>query len=216
MPSVSVTPTLSLRPNWQPRLTNGRSQSPNELVVRFDGWEVRWDPIYLRDICPCDKCVHPSTRQKLFCTTDLPENIFPKEFNINKKGNLEVIWNTPDEHKSVYDAAYLWRFTSDEGRRFYRFPVPQQVYWDGDIMERSILRTDYNAFLEDDQMLHRVLMQLHLYGLAFFVNIPSENTDGTEISKLARRIGEIKQTFYGTTWDVKAVRESKNIAYLSH
>jgi gamma-butyrobetaine dioxygenase len=63
-------------------------------------------------------------------------------------------------------------------------------------------------------MLHRVLVQLHLYGLAYFVNVPSINTDGAEISALASRIGEIKQTFYGKTWDVKSVPQSKNIAYI--
>jgi len=80
-------------------------------------------------------------------------------------------------------------------------------------MRENMLKTDYHAFLKDDELLHRVLIQLQQYGLAYFVNVPSENTDGTEIANLGSRFGEIKQTFYGKTWDVKSVAQSKNIAY---
>ena len=79
-------------------------------------------------------------------------------------------------------------------------------------MRDNILRMDYEAFLNDDEMLHRVLLNLHLYGLAYFINIPSVDTDGGAITQLANRIGEVKQTFYAKTWDVKSVVESKNIA----
>ena len=105
-------------------------------------------------------------------------------------------------------------YCNKERDRRFRAPLPRQVYWDGDMMRANVLRVDYNTFLKDDEMLHRVLKQLHLYGLAYFVNVPSINTDGAEISALASRIGEIKQTFYGKTWDVKSVPQSKNIAYL--
>jgi alpha-ketoglutarate-dependent taurine dioxygenase len=81
------------------------------------------------------------------------------------------------------------------------------------MMRENMLRTDYNAFLNDDKMLHRVLLQLQIYGLAFFSNVPSVETEGVEIVNLAMRIGEVKQTFYGKTWDVKSIPDSKNIAY---
>ena len=79
-------------------------------------------------------------------------------------------------------------------------------------MKQNMLRLDYEAVLKDDETLHQLLMQLHLYGLAYFVNVPSVNTDGKELINLAHRIGEVKQTFYGKSWDVKSVPQSKNIA----
>ena len=80
-------------------------------------------------------------------------------------------------------------------------------------MRENLLRVDYETFLQDEVLLHQVLMQLHLYGLALFVNVPSKKTEGMEVTNLATRFGEVKQTFYGKTWDVKSVPQSKNIAY---
>lgn len=54
-----------------------------------------------------------------------------------------------------------------------------------------------------------------LYGLLFVTNVPTEGTtnDACELRTLATRFGEIRETFYGQTWDVKNVPNSKNIAY---
>ena len=165
-------------------------------------------------MCPCPKCVDTSTRQKLFNTTDLPIDIVPRAIKVKSKGVLEVIWNYPEEHPHVshYDPELLLRYSTSKRKRDFRFPAPRPVYWDGEMMKQNILRVDYESVLKDDETLHQLLMQIHLYGLAYFVNVPSVNTDGKELIKLAERIGEVKQTFYGKAWDVKSVPESKNIA----
>jgi hypothetical protein len=188
-----------------------------DLNIEVDGETYAYDHIFLRDLCPCPKCIDPSTRQKLFNTTDLDlDSTHPVSMEVKSKGLLTIKWGQPDGrvHVSRYDADLLLRYSNKERTRRFRAPLPRQVYWDGDMMRANVLRVDYNTFLKDDEMLHRVLVQLHLYGLAYFVNVPSINTDGAEISALASRIGEIKQTFYGKTWDVKSVPQSKNIAYI--
>jgi hypothetical protein len=187
-----------------------------DLRIEVDGQLYTYDNIFLRDLCPCPKCIDPSTRQKLFNTTDLDlDGTHPVSITVKSKGPLEIAWGEPDgrQHISHYDADLLLRYSTKERKRRFRSPMPTQVYWDGDMMRNNVLRVDYETFLKDDEIMHRVLLQLHLYGLAYFVNVPSVNTDGAEISALASRIGEIKQTFYGKTWDVKSVPQSKNIAY---
>ena len=222
----TMTPPEHIRPlegTPQPRLSLGPEVNTNiemrkpDITVEIDGEPYTFDSLFLRDACPCPKCLDPSTRQKLFNTTDLPADILPRAIRIKNNGPLEVVWDQPEDypHVSQYDPGFLLRYSTPERRRHFRFPLPQQVYWDGEMMRENILKVDYEAFLKDDMMLHKVLVSLHLYGLAFFVNVPSENTDGTEIANLATRIGEIKQTFYGRTWDVKSVAQSKNIAYHS-
>jgi len=204
-------PKITLPPETDFMLQN----QVKHVTVEIDGESHSYDTLFLRDLCPCPRCVDTSTRQKLFNTTDIPDTIIPRAIRVKTNNKLEVIWNHPMHHPhvSLYDAELLLRYSTPERVRHFRHPMPKAVYWDGDMMKENTMRTDYEEFLENDQMLHRVLLHLHLYGLAYFVNVPHENTDGTEISNLARRFGEIKQTFYGTTWDVKSVPESKNIAY---
>jgi len=207
-------------PTTRPRLALPReigshlAEKSSTVEVEIDGEWCSYDTLLLRDMCPCPKCVDSSTRQKLFNTTDLPSDIVPRAIQVKSKGVLEVIWNYPEEHPHVshYDPELLLRYSTTKRRRDFRFPAPRPVYWDGEMMKRNILRVDYESVLKDDETLHQLLMQLHLYGLAYFVNVPSANTDGKELIKLAERIGEVKQTFYGKVWDVKSVPESKNIA----
>jgi len=59
------------------------------------------------------------------------------------------------------------------------------------------------------------IMQLERYGLAFVTGVPTHetSTETCELRKLAEMFGEIRNTFYGELWDVKNIRNSRNIAY---
>lgn len=209
-PIPTLRPVVSL-PSETTTSIEARNQ---DVMVEIDGHRHSYDNFFLRDLCPCPKCIDPSTRQKLFNTTDIPTDILPRALRVKQNGLLEIIWNHPENHPHVshYDPELLLRYSTTERRKHFRFPVPKQIYWDGEMMRENFVKVDYEAFLRDDSMLHKVLMHLHLYGLAYFVNVPSKNTDGSEVVNLAARFGEVKQTFYGKTWDVKSVPQSKNIA----
>jgi Gamma-butyrobetaine hydroxylase-like, N-terminal/Taurine catabolism dioxygenase TauD, TfdA family len=217
-PPEHIRPLPTLRPRLSLPIGADRSfeNHKREIIVEIDGNEYSFDTFFLRDLCPCPKCLDASTKQKLFNTTDLPDDIVARALRIKSKGQLEVIWSAPEDHPHVsfYEPELLLQYSSPERRRHFRNPAGRQVYWDGDMMRDNMLRVDYQTFLESDEALHKMLVQLHRYGLAYFSNVPSQNTDGAEIGKLAERFGDIKRTFYGKTWDVKSVPESKNIAYL--
>ncbi|KAL7284879.1 hypothetical protein ACG7TL_002193 [Trametes sanguinea] len=59
------------------------------------------------------------------------------------------------------------------------------------------------------------ITQLTRYGLLFVTSVPNEKTSNNdcELRKLAERFGELRTTFYGETWDVKNIKNSRNIAY---
>jgi hypothetical protein len=214
-PPEHIRPLPTLRPivSLPPDATFSIDQRKSDITIEIDNESHTYDTFFLRDLCPCPKCLDPSTQQKLFNTTDIPDDIVPRAIKVKNKGVLEVIWNHPDRpHVSHYEPELLLRYSTAERRRHFRFPMGKQVYWDGEMMRDNLPRTDYHTFLEDDKMLHRVLVQLHVYGLALFTNVPSNDSSGAEIVNLAERIGEVKQTFYGKTWDVKSVPDSKNIA----
>jgi hypothetical protein len=209
-PIPTLRPVISLPPETATSIEHRKY----DITVEIDGHRHVYDNFFLRDLCPCPKCIDPSTRQKLFNTTDISTDIVPRAMRVKSNGLLEIIWNYPEKHPHVshYDPELLLRYSTPERTRHFRSPLPKQVYWDGEMMKENMIKVDYESFLKDDAMLHKVLMQLHLYGLACFVNVPSANTDGTEVSNLATRFGEVKQTFYGKTWDVKSIPQSKNIA----
>lgn len=59
------------------------------------------------------------------------------------------------------------------------------------------------------------ITQLTQYGLLFVRNVPNDKTSDAEceLRKLVEKFGEIRETFYGRTWDVRNVRQSRNVAY---
>ncbi|MCJ1469386.1 hypothetical protein MMC07_008019 [Pseudocyphellaria aurata] len=70
--------------------------------------------------------------------------------------------------------------------------------------------TDYKAFIESTNALHHALVTLQKYGLIFLYNVPSQPDAITHISN---RVGLIRNTIYGSTWDVRPVPSAKNVAY---
>jgi alpha-ketoglutarate-dependent taurine dioxygenase len=63
--------------------------------------------------------------------------------------------------------------------------------------------------MKNDEALWEVLKQLRQYGLVFIKNVPGENGPAA----MGKRVGRLRDTFYGATWDVKSVPQAKNIAY---
>lgn len=57
---------------------------------------------------------------------------------------------------------------------------------------------DYNEYIQDDGELYRLIRQLRTDGLAFVTNVPGEVES---LATIAARIGSVKDTFYGRTWD---------------
>ncbi|KAJ8473194.1 hypothetical protein ONZ45_g16383 [Pleurotus djamor] len=89
------------------------------------------------------------------------------------------------------------------------------VSWDASTISSSqSLFTNY-ASLHTEQGLLDAITQLTQYGLLFVRGVPNEETshETCELPALANKFGPIRETFYGKTWDVMNVKNSKNIAY---
>lgn len=81
-------------------------------------------------------------------------------------------------------------------------------------MERNVLWVTYADYMSSDEALYSAVRQLVQYGLMFISEIPSSAGENA-VEGIAERIGNLKTTFYGKTWDVKSIADSKNIAYTS-
>ncbi|KAI0356747.1 Clavaminate synthase-like protein [Trametes cingulata] len=169
--------------------------------------------VWLRDSCQCPSCLHPSTRQKLHRTSDIPLEIRPSEDGvIISKAGVQITWDSG--HQSHYAPDFLERYASPPAIRSFHRDV-DMVEWDA-----QRLRSARNLFipyeaLDSPSGLLSAIEQLSRYGLLFVTSVPNERTSNEEceLRRLGERFGELRRTFYGETWDVKNVKNSRNIAY---
>lgn len=199
--------------------------------------ELRIGYTFLRDACPCPHCVQRSTKQKLFKAGEAYEELHggsastttgadavpslgirPPAICVDTQKaeqGLTIHWPS---HTSFYPFPLL-RNLADPSRQ----PVEQSltfltpVEWPtrAALLRSPTLRIGYTDLLASRATQHGFLAQLVKYGLVVLTGVPTKETDDAHCSArhVMEQIGELRNTFYGTTWDVKAVPESRNIAY---
>ncbi|KAF2085582.1 Clavaminate synthase-like protein [Saccharata proteae CBS 121410] len=178
-------------------------------------------PIFLRDCCRCPLCLDPSG-QKLFRSTDIPADIRGTP-TLNPSGDeIEIRWDNdipgfPSDHvtrlpwpKLVPQDMIRHRMARTIVDQFTTHPV---------IWNRVKLHKDpdkwveYNDYMTSDDALYKSLKHLLKWGILFLRNVPDSEQS---VEHIANRIGCLKETLYGRTWDVKSKPSAENIAYTSH
>ncbi len=192
----------SSSPAFRPRGNDG-------LIYDGHSYPFTW----LRDACQCSSCLQPSTLQKLHRTSDVPLAAKPKEGGVDiSDDGVHVTWDS--DHRSHYPADFLKRYASREATHAFHRDV-DKVEWDAKHIESAEdLFMPYEALATPSGLLSAIT-QLTRYGLLFVSAVPNERTSNEEceLRKLGQRFGELRTTFYGETWDVKNVKNSRNIAY---
>ncbi|KAK3722244.1 hypothetical protein LTR37_002677 [Vermiconidia calcicola] len=187
------------------------------IAISIDGQPCEFSPILLRDLCDCPSCVDPSTKQKLFSTADIPSSIHARAISQTAEG-VDIGWiqDVPgygEGHNTHLDIQTL-RDLSTTGMiqaSVQSYDPGPQITWDAKAYG-ELPDIEYDAYMQEDAALLKALRQLHTHGLLFLQNVPeSENS----VSTIAERIGAVKNTFYGYTWDVRSVPQAKNVAYTS-
>ncbi|KAF8888837.1 Clavaminate synthase-like protein [Infundibulicybe gibba] len=170
--------------------------------------------VWLRDSCQEPSCVHPSTSQKLHRTSDIPLDIRPAADGVHLTSDgLRIQW--ADGHTSFFHASFLERHSSPTKLFDFHKDVNKRAWNHASVTaEGKDLFLPYQS-LETPTGLLVAMTQLAQYGLVFISGVPNaETTNETcELRTLAERFGEIRPTFYGPLWDVKNIRNSRNIAY---
>jgi gamma-butyrobetaine dioxygenase len=183
------------------------------IHIRGPGGDISLSSINLRDLCTCSRCVDPSTRQRLFTTAEIPETIcaIPVE---GTDSTLSFRWKDDvpgygEDHITTFNRAVL-----DSIQKFGQVEkpddFPERVLWDAKTFENDVRNIDYDQYMSDDAVLYKALEALHTHGLIFLQNVPESEAS---VAKITERIGPLKNTFYGMTWDVRSVPEAKNVAY---
>ncbi|ORY04998.1 Clavaminate synthase-like protein, partial [Basidiobolus meristosporus CBS 931.73] len=193
------------------------------LVVKWPQGEGEghFSYLWLRDNCPCPRCIHPDNRQKLHSSGDVPLDIKPTSVKVEDE-QVTIAWskellnhsnsNPQAPHVSTYPMNWLKNNGSEESQKRFRYNHLSPVAWEPKTLGKENLRITYNEYMNSETGLLKCLRQLNDYGLCFLSGVPTEDE---EVVKVAKRIGAIKETFYGKSWDVKSVPQAKNIAYTS-
>ncbi|OSX57434.1 hypothetical protein POSPLADRAFT_1061647 [Postia placenta MAD-698-R-SB12] len=183
----------------------------SDAALSYNGLSLPYK--WLRDSCQCPNCVHPSTRQKLHRTSDIPTDVRPQPGGVRLTDDvLHISW-APD-HQSHYPRDLIERYASSQNLRVFHKDVDAKRWEVAGLKSSPDLFLPYSSIHTPSGLLSAIT-QLTQYGLLFVTDVPNDKTSNEEceLRILAQRFGEIRETFYGQTWDVKNVRNSKNIAY---
>lgn len=187
------------------------AQSANDFSITHlnKTFPYRW----LRDSCQCTACVHPTTLQKLHRTSDIPRDITPKPDGVHAdQGQLRIEWT--DGHVSSYPNGFLSLYSSpSELAQFHR--DAKRETWDVSAFDAAPNKIISWTRMQSERGLLDAVDHIERYGLLFVTDLPNTDTsnEGAASRKLADTLSRLKTTFYGETWNVKNVINSRNIAY---
>lgn len=195
----------------EPRILFGK----DKLTTELDGRPVSLSYIRLRDHCRCPRCVDPHSQQRNFRTSDIPVNIKAKSLKWDK----DILWATWDRDVPGFDASHVSAYSLQQLQHPIRYaamssvgPHRTRARWNQRKMQVYQHWISYRDYMHDDEEFAKAMRSLSVYGLVFVKDIP----DSREmVEKIATRIGPLRNSFYGPTWDVRKVPQAKNVAYTS-
>jgi gamma-butyrobetaine dioxygenase len=185
--------------------------SPRQVTIG----DRQFSAVYLRDGCTCPRCVDPSSKQKNFQTTDIPPGIQARAVEPQEDGSVKISWSGDipgfgDDHISNLSATFFDVNSSWDKFHQGHFGLDQSKLWDKSLIAKRLQHVDYEDYVTQDAALYQVLQQLHDYGLVLLRGVPESEKS---VERIAERIGRLRDSFYGRTWDVKSVPQAKNVAY---
>ncbi|KAJ4372514.1 hypothetical protein N0V83_004288 [Neocucurbitaria cava] len=193
-------------------------ESAKCIAVNIHGAPRIFDTAFLRDSCTCPQCRDPDSKQKLFQTSDIPadlEGSYKTVVDEEKGPSIELEWKTDvkgygPEHRTRHSIDWLARALNTEVELRGGVRHDDRVLWNREKITKDNKWVDYNEYMSQDETLFDALTHLNKYGLLFIKNVPESEES---VVDLAGRIGTLKDTFYGRTWDVRSKPKAENIAY---
>ena len=174
------------------------------VQAQFEAGDTAAFPfLWLRDNCPSG--FHPDTQERVFDLLSVPADIAPATAAI-EAGALRVEWS--DAHVSRYPLA--WLDAHRPGRAAADPAGIRREPWSSD--RGAFPTASADALMDSDQALLDWLMDARRMGLAFVTGLADDADAGLAI---ARRIGFLRETNFGLTFDVISKPNPNNLAYTS-
>ncbi|TPW13721.1 MAG: putative gamma-butyrobetaine dioxygenase [Acidimicrobiaceae bacterium] len=170
-------------------------------LIGSDGDAIHFSTVWLRDMCSCPECVHPSG-QRLIDPAGFTDELVVVEARV-EAGVATVRWG-PDGHTSQYVLAEL-EAVAPPHTGGARQP------WAAELAGH-IPAARHGAIAGDDSELHRWLSGVEHRGVGVLHGVPI--ADG-EVARVAELFGHVRVTNYGRYFDVRTQIDPANLANTS-
>lgn len=172
-------------------------------ITWSDDSQSNYHYLWLRDNCSTG--FHPQTEERIFSLLSVSPDLKALTAEVSENGqSLEVNWSEGN-HQSTY--ALDWLKTNDYSQGDQR--QYDEISWDK-AYEKQIAIHDYQAVMAGDDGLCAWMDDLAKYGLTVVKNMPDSPEATTEV---ARRIGHLRESNFGVTFNVKSKPNPNNAAY---
>ena len=186
------------------------SKNGSALNIEWsDGEKSNFNFMWLRDNCPTahDK----DSRHRMFNILEVSTNIEPKEYKINDKGKLEIVWSE-GSHTSLYDQDWLRKncYTINNNKKYVS---PYQL-WNHSLQKNlKSIEIEHDEIINSEEGLVKWLELLHYKGIAIVKNTPTKEQSAFPV---LNRISHTRETFFKTPFEVINIPKPNNSAYTAH
>ena len=174
----------------------------SELRLFVDDEAIRLHPLWMRERSKEETAVDQRSFQRLYVPETLEDNLtFADAKQLDQD---EILIKFSDQHEAKYSLKDL---LLEVGRKDN---LPQKILWNTDNLEFKEFNFDYS--LEAEMQMLELLEYFHQYG---FVVVKGLHAKEGEIINFAERIGFIRETNFGKTFDVRSKKQPNDLAYTS-
>ncbi|MXU64616.1 TauD/TfdA family dioxygenase [Oceanomicrobium pacificus] len=172
-------------------------------LIRPDGTADAYPYLWLRDNDPAG--FHPQTGERSFDLLSVPPDLAPQTASV-ADGMLHLFWPDGAETRVALD----WLAAHRPG---HRRPDPADVaphVWTADLTPAGIPRAAACDLLTDDAALLDWIVAVKRVGLALVTGLADDREAGLDV---ARRVGFLRETNFGRTFEVMSKPDPNNLAY---
>jgi gamma-butyrobetaine dioxygenase len=203
-PVASEPVSFSEPPQDNKIMTTVTLQADQRLVTLDAGnGPAHFPLIWLRDNAP--EGFHPQTHERLFDLTSVPLDLSAQDARI-EGATLVIDWD--GDTSSRFDLSALMKVRPGSRRADPAHIAP--VTWRGDLGAAGIPRASADAVTTDDAALQSWLVDTQRYGLSIIEGLADSTGAGMDV---ARRIGFLRETNFGVTFEVISKPNPNNLAY---
>ncbi|CUH63435.1 Gamma-butyrobetaine dioxygenase [Thalassovita gelatinovora] len=181
-----------------------RPDAPMVHVDWPDGTSGDFPFIWLRDNDPAG--FHPETHERVADLTAVSLDI--RVTKVQADGNFLTLWWQDGDTPSRFDLTWLRGHLP--GRRAHDPARTGFAPWRADLGRDRVPRIQADEILLSDAALQDWLIQTQRHGLSVVAGLRADPEAGMEI---ARRIGFLRETNFGITFEVKSKPNPNNLAY---
>ncbi|XP_017769680.1 PREDICTED: trimethyllysine dioxygenase, mitochondrial [Nicrophorus vespilloides] len=178
----------------------------NHLEINFENKVLKYNYIWLRDHCRCEKCYNRKTFQIASDINEIALDIKPTD--CQKSGdNLKIKWQ--DGHETVYSLPWLQSLEFGD-----KSSKKQTVLWNkNSVGNFSDSKVEANEILRKDNIgVTKLLSSILKYGFGF---VTGANSTLESTEEIAKRVAFVEKTMFGEMWEVSTDYKYNDTAYTS-